>query len=87
MSIKAIIASFVYISSAVIAVFPRESLKLIITVPFGTNLIPLSVTPKSEILSFVLLIYLFASPKSLIETHVFVPFQYAKLFLEGVFPI
>lgn len=87
LSLKAIIASFVYISSAVIADFPTDNLKLIITVSLSTFFIPDSVTPKSEIVSFVSDINFPLLDKSAILTHLLLPCQYKELSRDGVLPI
>ena len=62
-------ASFEYISSAVIAAFPIDNLKLITTVLAGIIFIPLSITALSEIVSFVSDIYFPTFDKSAIEIH------------------
>ena len=63
------IASFEYIGSAVIAVLPMESLKLMTTVLPGIKLIPLSRTALSDMYSFVSLMYLPHFDRSPIEIH------------------
>ena len=66
---SAMLASLVYISSAVIAVLPIDNLKLIMMVPWGTTLMPLQLTPASVMLSLVLAMYFLVFPISAMETH------------------
>ncbi|CVH80075.1 hypothetical protein BN3658_02640 [Coriobacteriaceae bacterium CHKCI002] len=66
-------ASFVYVSFVVMAVLPKESLKLMISVFAGTGLMPDSARPSSLIVSLVEPTYLPYVPRSLIDTHSWSP--------------
>ena len=73
------IASFVYTGSLVMAVLPIDSLKLMITVFFGTRRILVSRTAQSVMTSLVSAVYIEQLLRSEIEIHLFEPFsQYSN---------